>query len=127
MTGRPSKFTAKIADEICERLAEGESLIDIVRSYGMPSYSTVLKWRADNEAFSEMYTRAREDSAHYDADEMKVIADNPDIPPDQKRIMIDVRKWAAGKRNAKHYGEKVHQEITGADGGPIILWGAQRE
>ena len=127
MTGRPSKFTAKIADEICGRLAEGESLIDIVRSDGMPSYSTVLKWRADNEAFSEMYTRAREDSAHYDADEMKVIADNPDIPPDQKRIMIDVRKWAAGKRNAKHYGYKVQQEITGADGGPIILWGAQRE
>lgn len=27
MTGRPSDFTRALADEICERIAEGESLL----------------------------------------------------------------------------------------------------
>lgn len=39
--GRPSKFTQEIADEICRRLAMGESLRSICRDEGFPTEAAV--------------------------------------------------------------------------------------
>lgn len=46
--GRPIKFTQAIADRICERIADRESLRSICRDEGMPAMSSVLSWLADD-------------------------------------------------------------------------------
>lgn len=38
-----------------------------------------------------------------------------------KRLQIDTRKWMLSKMLPKVYGDKVTQEHTGADGGPIAI------
>jgi hypothetical protein len=38
-----------------------------------------------------------------------------------KRVQIDTRKWMLSKMLPKVYGDKVTQEHTGADGGPIAI------
>jgi hypothetical protein len=38
-----------------------------------------------------------------------------------KRVQIDTRKWMLSKMLPKVYGDKVTQEHTGADGGPIAV------
>jgi hypothetical protein len=38
-----------------------------------------------------------------------------------KRVQIDTRKWMLSKMLPKVYGDKVTQEHTGADGGPIAF------
>lgn len=38
-----------------------------------------------------------------------------------KRLQIDTRKWMLSKMLPKVYGDKVTQEHTGTDGGPITL------
>ncbi|MFM7009703.1 MAG: hypothetical protein ACKO0Z_10295 [Betaproteobacteria bacterium] len=38
-----------------------------------------------------------------------------------KRVQIDTRKWMLSKMLPKVYGDKITQEHTGADGGPIAL------
>jgi len=38
-----------------------------------------------------------------------------------KRVQIDTRKWMLSKMLPKIYGDKVLQEHTGADGGPIAI------
>lgn len=38
-----------------------------------------------------------------------------------KRVQIDTRKWMLSKMLPKIYGDKVTQEHTGADGGPIAI------
>jgi hypothetical protein len=38
-----------------------------------------------------------------------------------KRLQIDTRKWVLSKMLPKVYGDKVTQEHTGADGGPIAV------
>ena len=38
-----------------------------------------------------------------------------------KRLQVDTRKWYLSKVLPKIYGDKVMQEITGADGGPISV------
>lgn len=58
--GRPSKFTAEVAAEICERLANGEPLAKICRDEHMPNASTVWDWEQADEPFSQRLSRARE-------------------------------------------------------------------
>lgn len=58
--GRPSKYTQELADEICERLARGESLLRICDDERMPTDRTVRNWTVEHESFSSEYIRARE-------------------------------------------------------------------
>jgi hypothetical protein len=135
MTGRPSSFTQEIADEICERLAEGESLRSVCRSDGMPVQATVFRWLSIDEAFLKQYARAREAQADRLADEILDIADdssrdtesteNGDRPNSEwiarSRLRVDARKWLASKMAPKKYGDKVTQEITGEGGGALVV------
>lgn len=57
--GRPSKFTPELADEICERLANGEPLAKICRDEHMPGIVTVWNWEQADELFAERVARAR--------------------------------------------------------------------
>jgi hypothetical protein len=76
---RPSAFSQELADEICERLANGESLRAILRDDHMPASSSVFRWLADDARleFREQYARAREAQADTIADEILTIADTP--------------------------------------------------
>jgi hypothetical protein len=81
-TGRPTIFTKELADTICTRIAEGESLRAICREEGMPVISTVLLWVIDrnHEAFSEQYAKACNSRAEILFEELLEIADeSPDV------------------------------------------------
>ncbi len=146
MTGRPSSFTQEKANIICERIAGGESLRSICQEKGLPSITSVMRWLADenNAAFRAQYARAREVQADFMAEEILSIADeectmvradkhgskdedgqgNTEVLFDatavaRNRLRVDARKWLAGKMAPKKYGEKVQQELSGPDGGPI--------
>lgn len=134
MTGRPSTFTVEIADEICGRLAEGESLRAICRDSHLPSEGTVRGWVVDDrEGFSAQYARARDIGLEHMADEILEISDETsrdtistergDMPDHEwiarSRLRVDARKWLLSKRLPKTYGDKVQTEHSGPDGGPI--------
>ena len=136
--GRPSKFNQDIADEICERISEGESLRRICLSENMPERRTVYAWlmKEEFESFQHQYTRARELQAENFADEMNDIAD--DAVNDymetvdaegavsyrlngeniqRSRLRIDTRKWIASKLKPKKYGDKL--ELSGDKESPL--------
>ena len=130
--GRPTIFSDKIADEICGRLANGESLRSICspdRDDFMPAIGTVLRWVGENDEFRDHYARAREIQAETLADAIVSIAD--DVTPDpsavaKARLQVDSRKWVASKLLPKKYGDKITQEHTGADGGPVQVQRIER-
>nr|MBA3242286.1 DNA packaging protein [Acidobacteriota bacterium] len=75
--GRPSLYTAEIAEEICRRLSAGQTLREVCRSDGMPSEGTVRAWALDDyNGFSTQYTRAREIGYLCLADELIEVSDN---------------------------------------------------
>ena len=133
--GRPTKYTAGLAEAICERLASGESLRAICRDGTMPAESTVRGWvKDDREGFSAQYMRVRDigldamadellaiadDGSNdtYKTDDGKVITDHDHIQ--RSRLRVDTRKWLLSKMAPKRYGDRQHLEMTGADGGPI--------
>lgn len=135
--GRPSSFTKAMADRICTRMANGESLRQICRDDAMPAMSTVLKWANDRPAFAEQYARARAMLLEHWADETIEIADdgrNDWIEREEKGgprmvlndehvrrsvLRVDTRKWHLSKLLPKKFGDKVSAELTGPNGGPV--------
>lgn len=136
--GRPSKFTQHLADVICTRIAEGESLREIVKTEGMPDRVTVYRWLMDREDFCNQYTRAREEQADTLADEILAIADEDpevdyirdkhgniiDIKIDSgyvayQRQRIDARKWVAAKLKPKKYSENL--KLSGDAENPVEI------
>ena len=99
-------FTQALADEICERIADGQSLRAICSEPGKPDKSTVFRWLGQNEAFRDQYARARESQADTLFDDILDIVDQSD-DPQIARLRMDARKWMAGKLRPKVYGDKV--------------------
>ena len=117
--GRPSGYTDEIADDICERLANGESLRRICLTPNYPRQATVFRWIAANDKFREQYARAREAQADTLADEIIDIADGKraeyeggEADVQRDRLAMDARKWVAAKLKPKVYGEK---QLIGSD------------
>lgn len=138
--GRPSLYNDEIAMDICARLANGESLLKICRSEGYPDRGTVFRWIIAHDDFRHKYDAAREMQAELFADELNEIADDgtndwmESADKDggvgyklngehiqRSRLRIDTRKWIASKLKPKKYGDKVTQEVTGPDGGPVQI------
>ncbi len=107
--GRPAIYSDELADEICERLADGESLLKICKDERLPSKTTVFKWIAKNADFADNYARAREAQAEGFAEEIVAIADTGDI--DRIKTQVDARKWVASKILAKKYGDKLDLNV----------------
>ncbi|HGM5034463.1 TPA: terminase small subunit protein [Stenotrophomonas maltophilia] len=123
---RPSKYSQQLADAICDLLVDGKSLRTICSTAKMPSRSTVIRWLAENEAFRNQYARARELQADTLAEEILDIADKALLGErlkkdgkgkvlerqtgdmvERSKLMIDARRWYAGKLQPKKYGERV--------------------
>jgi len=106
MTGRPSDFTPETANDICERLAEGESLRTICADEHMPSRPTVRRWLSQHEDFRSQYAHAREEQADVYAER---IVDEAEAATDASlgRLKMDALKWAASKLAPKRYGDKL--------------------
>lgn len=134
--GRPSAYSDELATAMCERLSLGESLRQICEDDAMPGKSTVMRWLADKPDFRDQYARAREAQADYWAEQIIEISDdgandsyldedgnarvNQDVIA-RSRLRVDTRKWLMARMAPKKYGDKITQEHTGTDGGPVIF------
>lgn len=91
----------------------------------------VYRWLLKNEAFREIYGRARQEQIQLLADQILPIADTPVIGIktktdargtevtegdmiEHRKLQIDTRKWLLSKLAPAKYGDR--QIITGADG-----------
>lgn len=143
---RASEFTQEIADIICERIADGESLRSICKDEVLPSTVTVFKWLNAFDAFAKQYARAREAQADALVDEILEIVDDGrndwmERYDDEggnvgwrengeamrrSALRVDARKWMAGKLQPKKYSEKHQLALTGADGGAVRIEAVRR-
>lgn len=122
--GRPSDFSPELANLICERIADGQSLRDLCEAEDMPSRETVRRWLSQNEAFRAQYAHAREEQADAYADQIKHEAFSA-TDASLGRLRMDALKWTASKLAPKKYGDAVQMKHTDADGGPVqqvIRW-----
>lgn len=141
--GRPCEYSQEKADEICIRMADGESLRSICRDEHMPDMSTVLRWlgRKELDHFRLQYAHAREVGLEQMAGEILEIADDTRLDTSynkhgdevannewiqRSKLRVDTRKWILSKLLPKKYGDRVINEHTGTDGGPIEISETER-
>lgn len=116
---------------ICDRIANGESLRQILSDEHMPASSTVFLWLSNDATFSEQYARAREAQADAVFDDILSIADDGrndwmrrKFGDDERwvengeairrsQLRIEARKWMAGKLKPKKYGDKLDLNLSG--------------
>lgn len=141
---RPVKYSKAIAAEIIRRMGEGESLRSICRDPKMPKSTTVLAWCAEDvDGFRDRYSLAMDFRAQGIFDELMEIADT--IEPgkrikknskgteitigddvERSKLRIHARMWVLSRMAPKRYGDKITQEISGPDGGPVRTEGEYR-
>jgi len=81
-TGRPSKYTPEVAQEVFRRISTGEPLLQICKDEHMPKRQTFYDWLARDDSLSVQFARAREEGCDAMADETLVIADErPELNP----------------------------------------------
>lgn len=147
--GRPSKYTAELAERICARIIACESLRAICTDDDMPDAATVFRWLAstsdDYVGFREQYARARTMQAEHLVDQILEISDDGRNDwmerqseaekgggigtgwvlngehVQRSRLRVDSRKWFASKVAPKIYGDKIAAEVSGANGGPLVV------
>jgi len=132
--GRPSLFNQSLAEKICFRLIDGETLRAICERDEFPHRVTVMRWLLRHPEFRAQYDWARQLQADALAEEVISIADDTagDFVADgeggttvawenvqRSRLRVDSRKWFVAKLAPRKYAERIAQELSGPDGGPI--------
>ena len=108
-------------DAICSRIVDGEMMSDICRDIGV-SRPTLTEWINSDPDRQARSDRARiEAAAAYVEAAERAILDAPSDSTEltRARELAHHFRWKAARSNPRRYGDRVTQEITGADGGPI--------
>lgn len=121
----PRKYTdpTELIDEICERLAVGESLASIVRDPSMPGWGTVYAWRDADTETAERFQRAREVGEETTASRLKLVASGDarassgDVQRD--KLIIDTEFKLLAKMNPRKWGESTQLRHADADGAKL--------
>ena len=128
-------WTDAVANEILERIANGEPVASICRDARMPGYSTIDDWRANSSEFAGRFARAREHGHDYLAAECLAIANTPKVGVEtvtrgtgkgakvekrsgdmlgHRKLQIETRLKLLEKWDPKRYGNKTDLAVTGS-------------
>lgn len=117
--GRPSKYDPAYCEQVIDCLADGHSVTAFAGRIGV-ARSTVFKWAEEHREFSDAVKVGQARATEF-----------------WEKILADVARDGGGNATAAIFGlknrasddwrDKVEQEISGKDGGPVLLWGTKPE
>lgn len=134
--GPKSAYSELLADTICSRIANGESLHKICSDDGYPTAGTVMNWVSNPDptarfGFVEKFLMAKEIGYHLMADQIIAISDDSagdkyikTLPNGEEvevinhetvqrdRLRVDSRKFILSKALPKIYGDRIQVETT---------------
>lgn len=98
-------------EALCERLADGESLVAICRDDKMPSVRSVQTWMNEDDDFAAQITRARE-AGYLIRGERAVEAAKMAEDASKGRLAFDAERWYLGKLS-NAFSDKQRVEHSG--------------
>jgi hypothetical protein len=105
-----------VREELCNRLAEGRSLVEVCKAEDMPSVRSVQVWMNDDEEFAAQVMRAREVGYMIRAEKAVEDAKKAD-DPQKGRLAFDAERWYLGKLSNAFSDDKARRhELSGPDG-----------
>ena len=110
-------YTPDLALQICEKIAEGETLLAVCKENDMPHRQTFHRWVVNYPEVSRAYSAARELSAYAMEEEALELSRQIRIDPgtSQKVRAFDISmnqlRWSAMRRNPQVFSEKAALQI----------------
>jgi len=126
-----------IITEICEKVAEGDSVRKVLRENKLICRTTFYEIIDENEDLANQYIRAcalreelifddilnisdkQDKDVYLDKDKNDVVDHNVIA---RSRLMVDSRKWMLGKMNPKKYGDISKLQVEGGDPNKPIIF-----
>jgi len=102
-------YSEQKANEICQMIESGMSLVSICALDDMPRISTVYDWIDKLPELADRYARARQRQADTLASMVMTEAFNTNHAQ-IGRLRTDALKWTASKLSPKKYGDKIEVE-----------------
>jgi len=107
MSKDKSKVSKAVMQKVVDRLAQGETLVQIVKDKDMPSYRTITRAAVRDDDMWEMYRQGRVMQAEYYTDHINLLALSPlpefednrlaNAEVQRRRLEIDTLKWTLGR------------------------------
>jgi hypothetical protein len=106
---RQHLYSPEVAEEICNRVSTGRSLLDVCRDPDIGvEEAAVRQWAYfDVDGFASKYAGARMRQVEAWSDQLIQIADNDLLEPNDRRVRIDTRRWLMSKLHPAKYGDRV--------------------
>ena len=136
---RPRYFTKEVGEQICDRMANGETPTEVCRDPTMPTWMVLCRWRRQNEDFDRRFRVAWEACCEFMLCDAVAIADdsrNDYVDRltkkgvirvfdrehfERSRLRVELRKWNASKILRHVYGDKSEVDVRTPDGVNIKL------
>lgn len=116
---RIGSYRPDVALLICELIAEGKTLTEIVKRDDTPSRATVYRWLTAFPEFHDAFERAKQISAQSFEEEAldmaRVLKDKNDFTGTKVQafnIAMQQLRWSASRRDAQRYGQKQALNVT---------------
>jgi|SRR5690606_15742432 len=107
---RPSEYDFELCKEICDKVADGENIISILKESSYPSWSTFRRWKNENEELRTLYVNSQQDKGIALENEIDEIMQDLKIgkyEPSAANVLIQTLKWKMAKFYPKVFGDKV--------------------
>lgn len=130
--GRPAKYGRELAEEIIQRLSEGEPLRQICRDQHMPEWRTIYHWMERDPELTSAIARARELGQDAIAEDiLREIQDEPERILSEGggridsgyvqliRARADIKLKLLAKWNPKKYGDRT--TLAGDAENPVVV------
>lgn len=122
--GRSSKYSAALAERICDHIRCGCSLRRAAKKEGVP-HSTVMTWALNNTVFSDQYARACEVRLSALEDKLlDLMEDGHQVAGcgliggnllNAVKLEVETIKWMLAKLMPKKYGDRAALALEGGD------------
>lgn len=113
---RPRDFDPALAEQICDRVSNGESLSVICRDRDLPLPATFLRWVKQDSILAAQFQEAQQFRLDVLAEEMLVVSDEVEDAR-KSRVQVDARKFLTERLAPEKYGQRSHLAMS-ADSAP---------
>ena len=113
---RPSEYNYQLCEEICDKVANGENIISILKKSGYPSWPTFRRWKNEHEELRTLYINSQRDKAialENEIDDVMRKKKKKELDPATANVLIQTLKWKMSKFYPKVFGDKLDHTTDG--------------
>jgi hypothetical protein len=117
--GRPTEYNFDLCIEICNQVASGANVIDVLESdERFPSFPTWCEWKRNNKELLKRFLAATQDKAEVlerETAELRSLVKQGKLDAAAAGVIMTHNRWLLSRYYPKFYGDNVKLLLTAED------------